>query len=166
MKFIGNYSSWIDKEIIDIVINGKGERRPHMVTENSDNARQLAYLTDVGYDLNKVGWTFFYNEHIGREHIDLPISPNGKKYKWWFSKLNPGDVFPLHIDHPKTETNIERFWMACQDHQPGHVFTYGNNFAQGYKAGDLFRFDGHEIMHAAANLGLTPKITFQLMFYD
>jgi hypothetical protein len=166
MKFIGNYASWLDQEIIDAIIKGEGERRPVFNTENSDFKKQLSYLTDVGYDLNKVGWSFFYNQHINRDHIELPFSSNGKKYKWWFSKLNPGDIFPVHVDTPKDEKNIERYWMACQDHQIGHIFAHEHGIAHGYKAGDVFKFDAHEIMHAAANIGLTPKISFQFMFFD
>jgi hypothetical protein len=164
MMYVGNYKSWIDPTIIQTILQTPGERRPkpqiggyESLTESEWNA--------AGFDMKKIGWEFYYNQHINREHIDLPINPNGSKYKWWFSKLNPGDMFPMHVDHFATEKNVQRFWMACQDHQPGHIFVCGDHVLEDYKAGDLFEFPSNE-WHAAANLGFTPKISFQLMFYD
>jgi hypothetical protein len=96
----------------------------------------------------------------------LPISTNGRKYKWWFSKLNPGDFFPMHVDHFKTEKNVQRFWMACQDHQMGHVFAYDNSVLQDYRAGDMYEFTDSGMWHAAANLGFAPKISLQIVLFD
>lgn len=165
MLYIGNFRTWLDPEIINTILTCPGERRPK-VEVGEYESDTLQQWRAAGFDMTKIGWEFYYNQHINRAHIDLPLNPNGSKYKWWFSKLNPGDMFPMHIDHFKTEKNVQRFWMACQDHQPGHVFAYNDHYLADYKAGDMFEFSAEETWHAAANLGFTPKISFQLMFYD
>jgi hypothetical protein len=164
MRFVGNYRSWLDDEILDRIRQGTGERRPGKIEQGYQD-QTLDRWKHAGYDLNKLGWEFFYNQHIGRDHIDLPITPGIKKYKWWFSKLNPGDFFPMHVDHFKTETNVVRYWMACEDYKPGHIFVYGTGILQNYCAGDMYEFP-RDMWHGAANLGFEPKISFQLMFYD
>jgi hypothetical protein len=165
MQYIGNFNSWIDPDIINTILTSHGERRPKTESGQYESSTYQQWKT-AGFDMNKIGWHFYYNQHIFKDHIDLPLDPKGRKYKWWFSKLNPGDMFPMHIDHFATEKNVQRFWMACQDHQPGHVFLYGDRALVDYKAGDIFKFTAENIWHAAANLGFTPKISFQLMFYD
>lgn len=164
MQYIGNFKSWIDPKIIDTILSSSGERRPKIQTEEYESST-YQHWKNSGYDMCKIGWEFYYNQHIGRSHIDLPLNPQGKKYKWWFSKLNPGDFFPMHVDHFKTETNVVRYWMACGDHKPGHVFVYDSGILQNYKAGDLYEFSS-DMWHGAANIGFEPKISFQLMFYD
>lgn len=165
MQYIGNFSDWIDPDIIYTILNEPGERRPKSETSEYQSAT-FQQWKQAGFDMSKISWQFYYNQHIKRDHIDLPISPNGSKYKWWFSKLNPGDMFPMHVDHFKTEKNVQRFWMACQDHQPGHIFICDDHSLENYKAGDLYKFSAEDSWHAAANLGFKPKISFQLMFYD
>jgi hypothetical protein len=164
MNYIGNYKSWLDDTVISLIRNGTGERRPKISNEGYQD-QTLEKWKIAGYDLSKLGWEFFYNEHIGRDHIDLPINPGTKKYKWWFSKLNPGDFFPMHVDHFKTETNVVRYWMACEDYKLGHVFVYDDGVLQKYQAGDLYEFP-MSMWHGAANLGFEPKISFQMMLYD
>ena len=166
MMYVGNYKSWIDPEIISIIKNTKGERRPNPVVSEKEMPTHTKW-TSAGIDVSKIGWEFSYNEHIGRPHIALPISPNGRKYNWWFSKLNPGDILPLHVDlFPESKQKVQRFWMACQDHEPGHIFYNDNETLNNYKAGDLFEFPAADSWHGAANLGFTPKISLQILFYD
>lgn len=164
MKYIGNYKHWIDPLIVEKVKTSTGERRPKVINDGYQDQTLISWKS-AGYDLSKLGWEFFYNEHIGKDHIDLPIKIENKKYKWWFSKLNPGDFFPMHLDHFKTETNVIRYWMACEDYKPGHVFVYGESVLQNYKAGDMYEFSA-DMWHGAANLGFDPKISLQIMFYD
>jgi len=166
MMYIGNFKSWIDPQIIETILTGTGERRPNLNVSEKEKPTQEKW-TNAGIDVTKLGWEFFYNEHINKDHIELPINPGTRKYKWWFSKLNPGDLLPLHVDlYPETMTNVQRFWMACQDHEPGHIFYNGDETLNNYKAGDLFEFPAADSWHGAANLGFTPKISFQILFYD
>jgi len=166
MKYIDNFNSWIDPEIIETIIRGTGERRPNTTVSEKEAPTETIW-TNAGIDVKKIGWEFFYNEHINRAHIDLPINFPGKKYKWWFSKLNPGDMLPLHVDlYPEEMSNVQRFWMACQDHQPGHIFFNNGETLNHYRAGDLFEFPNADSWHGAANLGFTPKISFQILLYN
>lgn len=165
MKYVGNYLDWIDPGIINTILTTSGERRPKLSSEDYEDATVTQWKA-AGYDMSKLGWEFYYNEHIGKAHIDLPIATAGRQYKWWFSKLNPGDFFPMHVDHFKTEKNVQRFWMACQDHCRGHVFAYNDLVLQDYRAGDLFEFVEPDMWHAAANLGFVPKISLQIVLFD
>ncbi len=166
MMYVGNYKSWIDPDIINTILTTSGERRPLPVVSEKEMPTHNKWV-NAGIDPKKIGWEFFYNEHVNRPHIELPINPGTRKYKWWFSKLNPGDLLPLHVDlYPETMTNVQRFWMACQDHEPGHIFYNGDEALNNYKAGDLFEFPAADSWHGAANLGFTPKISFQILFYD
>lgn len=165
MIYIGNYRSWIDDNIVKTILTTRGERRPKLDPGEYEKST-IEKWQQAGIDMTRIGWEFYYNEHIGLDHIELPIHPGSKKYKWWFSKLNPGDILPMHVDHFSVEQNVQRFWMACQDHQPGHIFTYGNSTLQDYRAGDLYELSPPDIQHGAANLGMTPKISLQILLFD
>lgn len=165
MIYIGNFSSWIDPEIIKIILDTNGERRPKPQPGEYEQATVNRWRA-AGIDMSKIGWEFYYNEHISKDHIELPIDINSRQYKWWFSKLNPGDMLPMHTDHFESANNVQRFWMACQDHQPGHVFTYDGKFLEGYQAGDMFELSPANIEHGAANLGTVPKISLQILLFD
>jgi hypothetical protein len=49
-----------------------------------------------------------------------------------------------------------------QDYKPGHVFIYENQLFSNYKKGDVFLFESPESIHAAANVGFSPKLTLQV----
>lgn len=164
MRYIGNYANWIDPKVMSVILTTNGDRRPSEL-ENADYKNKTAELwIKAGYDLSKLGWEFYYKEHVGDLSMPIPVQGN---VKWWFSKLSPGDMFPLHFDHfPGDITNIKRYWMACQDFIPGHIFIYNGKNLEDYKAGDLFEISPTENMHAAANLGFTPKVSLQITTYE
>ena len=163
MIYVGNFKDWIDLEIMNTMINSSGEKRP--LDEDTTVERKQEVLQKwllAGYDIKKLSWEFFYKEHVG--DIKPPISTN-LRYKWWFSKMNPGDMFPLHIDSfPYNETKIKRYWMAMQDILPGHVFIH-NGKPLIYSAGDMYEFDDARDWHGAVNIGFIPKISYQLVVF-
>lgn len=166
MKYVGNFADWIDKSVIETILTSPGDRRPK--TESSQYESEVEQRwREAGIDPKRLGWEFYSNEHLGIKHLPLPIDIGKRKYKWWFSKLMPGDLFPLHVDvYPDDRKNIERYWMACKDHEPGHVFISDDFNLKTYKKGDLFKFENFKDWHAAANIGFTPKISYQLVLFD
>jgi hypothetical protein len=163
MKFVGNFKKWIDPNIMEIMLTTSGEKRP-LDNDTTIERKQevLQKWLSVGYDIKKLSWEFFYEEHVG--NISLPI-PTDLKYKWWFSKMNPGDMFPLHVDEfPYDEKNIKRYWMAMQDILPGHVFIHKDKPLD-YSAGDMYEFNDARDWHGAVNIGFVPKISYQLVIF-
>ena len=164
MKYIGNYKDWIDPSILEIILTTSGEKRP-LESEIVDQRKSKMYKkwSEAGYDYKRLSWQFYYSEHLGS--VPTPFRTD-KKYKWWFSKMDPGEMFPLHIDSfPDKEENIKRYWMACQDRDPGHIFIY-KDIQVDWKAGDLYIFEDAREWHGTANIGFIPKVSYQLVIFD
>lgn len=166
MRFIKNYKTWLEDHMIQTILNQPGDRRPDLsepVKEYKQSITDLALK--AGYDPTKLAWTMYYPSHFKQE-ILLPFDA-GKDHHWWFCKLNPGDMFPMHQDlFEDDRPRIRRFWMACQDHKLGHIFVYNNQSLDNYQAGDLFEFENPKEWHAACNLGFEPKISLQIVSYS
>lgn len=166
MKYIGNFYHWIKDEWINYLLNNDGVPRPNTFSENPDT-EEFKIAPEVGYDLSKTWW-YHYSEKSCPLKITPPINISNE-YMWWFIKILPGGMMPMHKDPHVTESdvkNVRRFWMPLQDYVPGHVFVYNNIFMTDYKAGDLWSYiDANEI-HGACNIGYTPRLTFQFSTYD
>jgi hypothetical protein len=157
MKFIKNIP--IDQQALDFMLNNTGSKRP--VIPPADYQKEAADIwTTAGYDTSQLYWESFSRENFPFT-VDMPFKEN-----WWFSKLLPGGVFPYHQDIYPTLKPKSRLWIACQDHQPGHIFSYGDNVLTGYKAGDVFEFQDTSVWHGAANCGLSPKISLQVVIFE
>lgn len=161
MKFIANYKSWLDQSILDTILSTAGDRRPTNEPLEPYKLELAKTLHNAGYTNDKIGWTLYYPSHF--EKPIVPPIDIGKGHLW-FCKLNPGDMFPMHQDlFENSDPNLKRYWMACQDSTPGHIFVYDKEPLVGYKAGDLFEFTDSTAWHGACNIGFTPKITLQLV---
>lgn len=167
MIFVGNYKSWINETMMNSMLSSNGDRRPS-VSKAGETNDLMKLWESANYEPSRIGWGMFYESHLGK--FPPPINITGE-YEHWFSKLNPGDMLPLHddrfegkpmqslIENGKT---VKRYWMACQDMIPGHVFAYEDTLLDNYKAGDMFLFPTPYALHGSANLGLLPKISYQL----
>lgn len=131
MKKIGNIKHYLSDELIAYMIDNQGIAKPM--------------------------WQVFNGENLPYK-VDLPFTGN---LKWWFSKLEIGNVFPMHVDTFE-DTNNARYWIPCQDYVTGHVFIYGNKLISDYRAGDVFLFDDPTTLHGAANLAESTKISLQI----
>ena len=158
MRYIGNYNRMITDSVLNTILTTPGERRPEPVVSDYKNDLAVKWA-EAGYTADKIGWSIYTKEHF-QEELKMPFFVT----HWWFSKLNPGDIFPLHQDLFKDESpDIKRYWMACQDHQPGHIFIYKDKTIEGYKKGDLFLLENPHEWHGACNIGFEPKISLQLV---
>ena len=167
MQFIGNYADWIKPEWIQYLLENNGTLRPKTSSENPDS-EEFRIATSAGYDLTSTYW-----HHYCETSCSLDITPpidSDKGVMWWFIKMTPGQFMPMHRDPHVTvdldKPNCKRYWMPLQDYQPGHVFIYNTQFMHGYKAGDLWAYDNANEIHGAANIGYTPRLTFQFTTYD
>lgn len=160
MKYVGNFKTWISPKIINTILESPGDRRPE---ENiKDHKKNLSKIWfDAGYNQNKIGWSIYDKSHF-TDQLVLPEIFNDGGH-WWFCKLNPGDVFPLHQDLYQNPQNGKRYWMACQDHHPGHIFFYKDKCLNNYSAGDLFVFENQNDWHGSCNIGFIPKISLQII---
>ena len=166
MQFLGNYQDWIKQEWVDYLLNNNGTLRPKTAEDNPDS-QEFRMAAQVGYDLSSVWWQH-YCETSCPLKITLPIETD-KDYMWWFIKMNPGNYMPMHRDPHVSESdksNCRRYWMPLQDYQPGHIFIYNKTFLCDYKAGDLWTYDDPNEIHGAANIGYSPRLTFQFTTYD
>lgn len=160
MKYIGNFQNWLPQHAIDRILNTNGDRRPEPNPDAYKNALAKVWY-DAGFNLEKIGWSLYYQKHFDEE-IVIPKEIKNVS-SWWFCKLNPGDIFPLHQDLYKDPKPVKRYWMACQNHEPGHIFFYGNESLNNYKAGDLFLFENENEWHGSCNIGFTAKISLQIV---
>ena len=160
MKYLGNCADKIENSIIESIKKIPGDVRP---ADNdmfsSTESLVMQKLTEVNYNLKGARWEMYYQDHLKFDASSIFKNV----VKWWFVKLNPGDMFPYHIDTYENTKQLKRFWIACEDYKPGHVFFTGNQMLTKYSAGDIFEFNASAEWHGACNLSLEPKITLQVI---
>lgn len=159
MKLISNCAEWIDDDLLHFLDTSEKGKLISYTDEYKDHELTKLWMSK-GYNLKSVSYSFFFPEDFDRD-IELPnILSDAKEF--WVSKLKPGDHIPYHYDifkHPLD--NVNRYWMALQDHQQGHIFIYKDKIFKDYKKGDIFQFDRANDWHGACNLGFSNKLTFQ-----
>lgn len=162
MKYLGNYKNWVKQVILDTVMNNEGEVRPGKEESEKARAQGKDYQ---GIDVPGAKWRFYYEE-IGINDIELPIPYTGT-IDWWFVRLDPACLFPMHVDTFKDNgCNVRRLWIPYQDYITGHVFVYKDKLISDYQAGDIFEFDDPTALHGSANLTFIPKVSLQITIYD
>ena len=103
-----------------------------------------------------------YN-YIKQGGIELPTHDDYEITQWWFSKIPPACMIEMHKDLGKAKPingNI-RACTAITDYIPGHIYIENDILWTDYKKGDTFLLDN--VIHGAANLTLTDKITLQML---
>lgn len=167
MDYIGNYKDWIKSEWIDYLLNNKGHR--HIRSDPSEYGKNnsATKLIESGWDLSRELFSGYENDNFPFE-IEMPFDL-GDKFDWWFIKLLPGQLIPVHQDHNVSKyenLNCRRYWMPLQDYQTGHFFMFEGNMIKNYKAGDIFAYGNQNGIHGAANLawGVT-RLTFNFTSY-
>ena len=160
MKYFGNFKEFVPTQLVSKLLTSNQIKQSN--TQKDIESPESKIWKTVGYDLSKVTFYSFENTKY-KDQIKLPEDQFGEIVEIWFTRLDPGDMFPLHQDeYLYDQTNLIRYTMLLQDQMPGHVFCYNNKILQGYKMGDVFEFDNPKIWHAAVNVGLTPRLTMQI----
>jgi hypothetical protein len=163
MRYVGNYSHWIDPLWEHLILSKDGQARPRDWPPSSaaESSEYLKYQT-AGYDLTAVNW-WVYEEKDLNINIDLPWDHS--KIHWWFVKMMPGQFMPVHTDPHTHYDKCKRYWIPLQDYQLGHIFLYEDEMIKNYKAGDVFIFENAMANHGAANIGHSPRITLLITEY-
>jgi len=173
MKFLGNFKNWITAELLETLLINDGDLTPVYQPEkwrnNPDFDEARIAVEKAGYPSGNHHFCQYTKETECLKNLDIqmPIPLERKDHHWWFIKLNPGQMQPMHFDpHVKLTKNCIRYTMPLLDYQPGHVFVEDNFLLTDYKAGDLFEWDRPDSYHGVVNISMNPRITLQLSVYD
>lgn len=181
MKYIGNICEFINDDIINHVkettLSIKQKNHHYNLQKDYD------FFNNKKFDWKRVKYETFNSKKLKdrftEEQLVLPFNSlfefsklpegckinSGSKIVWWIAKLSPGDIVPCHLDHYPDQGKSfgVRYYIACSDHEMGHVFTYNkSDFLTNYKKGDMYEFSADTLWHGACNVGFTPKISIQL----
>lgn len=161
MKYIGNFAKNVPSIIVETLHNSK--KKKHKFIESDFLEPDTQIWVNSGYNLSNVTWTSYDDERY-KNVINLP-SCFGTVLEIWFTKLDPGDMIPAHQDvyTYSSSDNLDRYCMMLQDFEIGHVFVCDNTHLEGYKFGDTYKLDESLSWHGACNIGLTPRLTMQIV---
>lgn len=162
MNYVGNFSKYVPSKLIKTLLNRKEEK--HYFTEDDRKESDAVVWTAAGYNLDKISYYSFDDDRY-KDLIKLPKF-FGKVLEIWFTKLDPGDMFPAHQDvysYKENPSNIHRYCMMLQDYKIGHVFVCEGKHLEDYKLGDTYEFNHEFAWHGACNIGLTPRLTMQIV---
>jgi hypothetical protein len=178
MKYIGNCKDWVQDAWIERILSTDGDISPIHQPQNQQGelpAQQELYknFCNAGFDKRNF-YTNMYTQDKTENILDLNVEPpevidmTGRVWRWWFIKILPGQLAHWHFDpHTVYCKNAERYWIAFQDYEPGHIFTWeGGNLLSNYVKGDVYKFDRATMMHGVANIGMTPKYSLQCTVHE
>ena len=160
MKFVGNYSSWINPVWIEKVLSTTGQARPRdWPPAYAVESAEYSKAQQAGYDLSAVNWWVYE-----QQDLDIDIQPPwvAGESSWWITKLMPGQYMPMHSDPFTHYSECKRYWVPLLDYEPGHLFVYGDTVITNYRAGDVYVYENSTDIHGAANIGHTPRIVLQV----
>jgi hypothetical protein len=163
MKYIGNYSHWIDPNWENIILSKDGQARPRdWPPASAIESAEYAKYDQAGYDLSAVNWWVYEQRDI---NVDIVPQWTTGKIHWWFTKMAPGQYMPVHTDPHAHDDKCNRYWVPLQDYQLGHIFLYKDQMISNYKKGDVYMFDNERDIHGAANIGHTTRIMLLITEY-
>jgi hypothetical protein len=158
MRYIGNFKDYIPANLVSTLLAYPGIKHG---PATGDNTTEVKIWNKAGYNLENIKWNSYTSEMI-----DVPVKlPEilGEIVEIWYTRLDPGDMFPLHQDvYSYGDENLIRYTMLLLDQMPGHIFCYNNKILTNYKAGDVYIFDNPRMWHAATNIGISPRLTMQI----
>ena len=181
MKYIGNFKDWLKPEWVEYVLANEGKPQPKYEFQQNDllgaiEREERAEFCEFQKKYEAVGYKhdslLYYLFDQGNFPFEVPLPPfvnlkEGQGYYWNLFKYHPGNLLPVHSDKAtKWENNCERYWMSWLDWQDGHILIYQDQMIAPYKAADAYKFTDPFGTHGAANIGLTPRITFQVTIFD
>lgn len=124
--------------------------------------------TRAGYDVFGTHFRLLEKFDLTFDILKNPppfLDHENKHITWWFSKMLPGDLMPMHIDRAVKGIEIHKYWMPWTPYEKGHIFTIGDIALTNYKVGDVFEFDYAGDWHGAFNIGTTPRCVLQITDY-
>lgn len=178
MRYFGNYKHLIKPEWVDLLLSTKGipispwkdhkeneiEADPDIEQTTARTPEEAALFAKDGPYGNKL----IMAEMFTKENLPFILDLGELNYlldgDWWFIKQLPGQFMPMHRDTKNVHDDNIRIWMPWLDYQEGHVFIHEGKFVEGYVSGDMWRYDKDNDLHGSVNIGLTPRLTFQISY--
>ena len=160
IKKIGNFKDWIDPAWREEIISKEGG--PGIIAEWKENHDGYSKMIEGGWDPSFVYWWHYKHEHVSFALPTPPWLKEGCRFKWWFVKLMPGQVNPLHTD---SKQKIKSYWIPLQDYKFGHVFLIDNQLINDYVLGDVFEFDGGNSPHGGSNISTSVRVVLVILEY-
>lgn len=154
MKYIGNHSSWVPKELIELMKTQPGQEKslyndPSLSTE---------------YKQLSEPW-FSSGEQVYEEYDynlpELPFTAEGN-VTYSIVKLNPGQMKFLHSDLGYSK----RYTMFLGDWSIGHIFEFKDKMLSEYKLGDVYEWTDPNIEYCSINIGYEPAYLLQIDLRD
>jgi hypothetical protein len=171
VKLIAQTPQWVNPALLETLLKTEGELRP-MLDEQDDPWKkdQFDRWKNSEFNMKGASWHMIYYYHLGMLSMDdfkLPIDVQADRVEWWFCKIDPCCMFPMHVDVFKTEAkNFRRFCVPMQDYIAGHIFINDGKNLEDYSAGDVYEFMDPGSWHGAANISMIPKVSLQFVSYD
>jgi len=125
-----------------------------------DLDEEYKMYTRAGYDVFGTHFSLLEKFDVSFDILQNPppfLDYKDKHITWWFSKMKPGNIMPMHIDRAQPQKEIHKYWMPWTPYEPGHVFVIGDTEISNYKVGDVYEFDYAGSWHGAFNIGKTPN---------
>lgn len=191
LEYLGNYSHWIKQEWIDYLMANEGYGLPR--DAKYDQAEDGAGLMEACIENKAPDGTLIndgdeawdpqcvccisYKEKNLPFNPGLPIDIKCDGFEWFFLKLTPGMVQPIHQDQSVMgrkyvdgiaipDPNVKRYWMPLQDYARGHLFVYNDELIVNYKKGDLFLHQDETAWHGGGNMGHSTRLTFNFTVWN
>lgn len=176
MKYLGNFNHLIKPGWIELLLKTKGipisPWKDHKENEIEDDVvieQTTAKSPEESllFDKNgRYGNKLIMAEIFTEENLPFDLDFGELNYlltgDWWIVKQKPGQFMPIHRDTIHDQTDNTRIWMPWTDYQEGHVFIHEGKFIKDYKAGDMWQYDRDSDLHGSVNIGLVPRIVFQI----
>lgn len=171
MKYITNYKEWITPELMNYLELNDGETRPVYQPDKWKDHPLLEEFNEkcrVAYSHKNCEFQQFAEKDMNGLSIILPELSQKRQYGyWWFIKLNPGQMQPMHIDPFLVQVkNPVRYSLFLQDYIPGHIYVWDDKMISNYKKGDLFEWDDPMCIHGCTNISFVPRYTLQITLHD
>lgn len=173
MQYIGNYKWWVTDKLMNHLATHDGDARPVWQPERWQGHPILDTFREMcrkGYSTKNYTFQQFNTNTADMKNfeINLPDLPAKRKHcHWWFIKLLPGQMQPMHIDpHLVDVKNPVRYTLFLEDYHPGHIFVWDDKIASNYKSGDLYEWSDPMIVHGCVNISYNTRYTLQITMHD
>lgn len=103
-----------------------------------------------------------YDVHLARIHIQRlgQVTPFHIDQQMRYARPHWRDRW-LSAGADKNPLKLRRVLISLVPWDYGHVWQFGNTYYSGYDAGECVVYDWCNMPHATANMGYSPRITFQ-----
>jgi hypothetical protein len=164
MKYIGNYSDWVQDEWVSFMETHSGLLVPR---DQSDKDKDNNPLNESKLDIKSLVFCHHYDDNNTNFKVKPCWDPS-PTYCWWMNKYLPMMSMPLHRDNYNNTNNTVyiRYWVALEDYVRGHIMLYEDTIITGYKKGDVFKYENPDAYHAGSNLSWVNRYSLMVTTWE